>query len=111
MAIKEGKPIVMVYPDQDGAGTLIVPNAAVIIANGPNPENGRKFINYLLTAEVEQALAESEAAQMPLRPGVPVPPGVKRENEIKAMAVDYEKLGARLEGLANGFLRDWVSRN
>jgi iron(III) transport system substrate-binding protein len=111
VAMKEGKPVAMVYPDQDGSGTLIVPNAAVLIANAPHADNGRRFINYLLTAEVEQALAESEAAQMPLRPGVPVPPGVKRENEIKAMAVDYEKLGARLEGLANWFLRDWVSRN
>ena len=99
----------LVYPDQDGAGTLIVPNAAVLIANGPNPENGKKFIEYLATAAVEQALAESEAAQMPLRPGVPVPPGVKRVEEIKAMAVDYEKLGARLEDLAAGFLRTWAA--
>jgi iron(III) transport system substrate-binding protein len=109
VAIREGKPVAMVYPDQDGAGTLIVPNAAVLIANGPNSENGRKFINYLLTAEVERALAESEAAQMPLRPGVPVPTGVKQVDEIKTMAVDYEKLGARLEGLANGFLKEWVT--
>ncbi len=107
VAIKEGKPVTMVYPDQDGAGTLIVPNAAVLVANGPNPENGKKFIDYLLTAAVEQSLAQSEAAQMPLRPGVPVPSGVKRVEEIKAMTVDYEKLGVRLEELAAGFLRTW----
>lgn len=111
VAIKEGKPVLMVYPDQAGPGTLLVPNAAVLIAHGPNPENGRRFIDYLLTAGVERSLAESEAAQMPLRPGVPVPAGVKRVDEIKTMAVDYGKLGARLEGLANGFLKDWVSRN
>ena len=109
VAMKEGKPVAMVYPDQDGAGTLIVPNAAVLVANGPNPENGKKFIDYLLTADVERALAESEAAQMPLRPGVPVPPGVRRVEEIKAMAVDYEKLGARLEELTAGFLRTWAA--
>ena len=111
VAMKEGKPVAMVYPDQDGSGTLIVPNATVLIANAPHADNGRQFINYLLTSEVEQALAESEAAQMPLRPGVSVPAGVKRVEEIKAMAVDYEKLGARLESLAQGFLKDWVSRN
>jgi iron(III) transport system substrate-binding protein len=109
VAIKEKKPVAMRYTDQDGAGTLIVPNAAVLVANGPNPDNGRKFIEYLLTAAVEQTLAEGEAAQMPLRPGVPVPPGVKRVEEIKAMAVDYEKLGARLEELAAGFLRTWAA--
>jgi iron(III) transport system substrate-binding protein len=109
VAIKEGKPVMLVYPGQDGAGTLIVPNAVVLIANGPNPENAGKFIDYLLTAAVEQALAESEAAQMPLRPGVPVPPGVTRVEEIKAMAVDYGKLGARLEELTAGFLRTWAA--
>ena len=45
---------------------------------------------------------------MPLRPGVPVPLGVKRVEEIKAMDVNYEKLGARLEELAAGFLRTWA---
>lgn len=109
VAMKEGKPIAMVYPDQDNAGTLIVPNAAVLIANGPNPDNARKFIEYLHSSAVEQALAESEAAQMPLRPGVPVPSGVKRVEEIKAMDVNYEKLGARLEELAAGFLRTWAA--
>jgi iron(III) transport system substrate-binding protein len=110
VVIKEGKPVAMVYPDQDGAGTLIVPNAAVLIANGPHADDGRKFIDYLLSAEVEQALAESEAAQMPLRPGVPVPPQVKRLEEIKAMAVDYGNLGARLEGLSRGFLKEWAAQ-
>ena len=110
VAIKEGKPVAMVFPDAGSRGTLLVPNAAVLIANGPNPAHGRKFIDYLLTAAVEQALAEGEAAQMPLRPGVPVPAGVKRIEEIRAMAVDYEKLGARLERLVADYLAGWVAR-
>ena len=65
----DAKPVIVVYPDQDDAGTLIIPNAAVLIARCPNPENAAKFINYLLSPEAEKALAESEAAQMPLRPG------------------------------------------
>jgi iron(III) transport system substrate-binding protein len=109
VAMKEGKPVTMVYPDQDAAGSLIVPNAAVLIANGPDPEHGKQFIEYLLSAAVEQSLAKSEAAQMPLRPGVPVPPGVKRVEEIKAMPVDYEKLGARLQELSAGYLRTWAA--
>ena len=108
-AMKEGKPIGTVFPDQDGIGTLIVPNAAVLIARGPNAENGRKFIDYLLTAEVEKALAAS-AAQMPLRPAVPVPADVRRVDEIKTMKVDYAKLGARLEELSRGFLKAWVDK-
>ena len=110
VALYDGKPVLVTYPDQADAGTLIVPNATVLIANGPNPENAKEFIDYLQTAQVEQALADSEAAQMPLRSGVPVPPGVKHVGDIKAMRVDYEKLGARLEELSGGYLREWAGR-
>ena len=110
VAMKEGKPVGMLYPDADAKGTLIVPNAAVLIANAPHPENGKKFIDFLMTAEVEKALAESEAAQMPLRPGVDVPKNVKHVNQIKAMAVDYEKLGTRLDELSRGFLKEWAAK-
>jgi iron(III) transport system substrate-binding protein len=108
-AMKEGKPIGVVFPDQDGIGTLIVPNAAVLISRGPNADNGKKFIDYLLTSDVEKALAES-AAQMPLRSGVPVPENIKRVDEIKTMKVDYAKLGARLDELSRGFLKAWVDK-
>jgi iron(III) transport system substrate-binding protein len=110
VAVNEGKPVGVVYPDQDGLGTLLIPNAAVLIANSPNPANGKKFIDYLLTAEVEKDLAAGEAAQMPLRPGVSVPANVKRVEEIKTMVVDYTKLGARLEQLARGFLKEWAEK-
>src|SRR5437773_11119319 len=63
----EGKPVGMVYPDADGMGTLIIPNCTVLIAGGPHPEAARRFIDYLLRPETEQALATSEAAQIPLR--------------------------------------------
>lgn len=108
-ALKDGKPVGVVYPDADGAGTLIVPTAAVLIAGAPHAENARRFIDFLLTAEVEKMLAES-AAQMPLRAGVEVPSDVKRVDAIKAMAVDYARLAARIEALAGGFLRTWVAR-
>lgn len=107
----EGKPVGMVYPDANGKGTLIIPNCAVLIAGGPNPEAGRRFIDYLLRPETEQALAESEAAQMPLRPGVPVPEGVASLAQVKPMAVDYTVLAGLLEDLSEGYLKGWVDRN
>jgi iron(III) transport system substrate-binding protein len=107
-AMKDGKPVGAAYPDADGMGTLLVPTAAVLIANCPHPESGKRFIDFLLTAEVEKMLAAS-AAQMPLRPGVEVPDGVRRVEEIKSMNVDYGKLAIRIEALAGGFLRKWVS--
>ena len=107
----EGKPIGIVHPDADEMGTVVIPNCAVLIAKGPNPAAGKQFIDYLLAAETERALAESEAAQMPLRSDVEVPADVMPMSRIKAMDVDYAKLGALLEKLNKGFLKDWVDRN
>lgn len=113
VAIQEGKPVGFVFPDADGIGTLIVPNAAVLIAGGPNSENGRKFIDYLLRPETEAALARSEAAQLPLRSDVSLPDTFPFEPvaEIKAMQVDYSTLADKLEALSKGFLKEWVDRN
>lgn len=107
----EGKPVGVVYPDADGMGTVIVPNCAVLIAGGPNADNGKRFIDYLLTPEVEQALAESEAAQMPVRSGVSVPAHVVTLDQLKPMQVDYGLLAKRLESLTKGFLKEWVDEN
>src|SRR5262249_14864876 len=53
--IRHGKAIDIVYPDQgeDQAGALIVPNAVALISGGPNPENGRKLIEFLVSKETE----------------------------------------------------------
>jgi len=107
----EGKPVAAVYPRADGMGTLIVPNCAVLIAGAPNADNGRRFIDYLLRPQTEQRLAESEAAQMPIRGGVEAPDHVTRLKELTPMEVDYGRLGGLLEGLSNGYLKQWVERN
>jgi iron(III) transport system substrate-binding protein len=107
----EGKPVGVVFPDADGMGTLVIPNAAVRIAGGPNPEPAAQFINFLLTPEIEQALAESEAAQMPVRPGVRIPDGVRSLESITPMRVDYTELAPILERISRGYLKEWVDRN
>jgi len=107
----EGKPMGVVFPDAGGMGTLIIPNAVVLIHGGPNPNAGRRFIDYLLRAETERALAESEAAQMPLRAGVPVPEHVASIAQLTTMPVDYGKLADLLDRLSRGYLKAWVDRN
>lgn len=113
VAMEEGKPVGFVYPDADGLGTLAIPNAAVLISGGPNGENGRKFIDYLLRPETEALLAGSEAAQMPLRPTVQLPDDFPFQSvtQLKAMAVDYSELAGKLEEISSGFLKQWVDAN
>jgi iron(III) transport system substrate-binding protein len=111
VAYQEGRPIGIVFPDQEGMGTLIIPNAVVLIRRGPNPQAGRQFIDYLLRPDTERALAESEAAQIPLRPDIGVPPYVRPLQDINTMRVDYQSLAEGLDSLSTGFIRTWVERN
>ncbi len=108
-AIKEGKPVVMVFPDQDSLGALIVPNTVSLIQNSPHPENGKKLIDYLLTREVEAKLAVS-CAQMPLLPNpIEEVSGVTSVDKIVPMKIDYERTAQKLEEI-QPFLKEWASR-
>lgn len=109
-AIKDGKPVGIIYPDKDGMGTLVIPNAVSLIKKAPNPKSAQRFIDYLLTAETEKALALS-AAQMPVRANISTPFGVKKLEQIVPMKVDYSKVAERLDKLSHGFLKTWAQQN
>lgn len=96
-AIADGAPVAIIYPDQDGLGTLVIPNSVALIAGAPHPENGRRFIDYLLRPETERALAWSRSAQIPLHPGVEVPPNVRRADQIRAFDVDFDAVADRMD--------------
>jgi hypothetical protein len=51
-------------------------------------------------------MAES-AAHMPLRHEVPAPPGFRSIDEVRAMPVDYARLGDVMERI-QPWLREWV---
>jgi iron(III) transport system substrate-binding protein len=104
-AVKEGADVEVVYPDADGIGTLVMPTSVVLMAKGPNPEAGRHLVDYLLSADAERRMAHA-AAHMPLRPGVPTPPGVKAVADIRAMEVDYGRVAEEMEQI-QPWLRQW----
>lgn len=108
-AIAAGAPVAIAFPDQDGPGTLLIPNTVALVAGGPHPENGRRFIDYLLRPETERTLAFASSAQTPLRQTVEVPPGKPRLGDIRALAVDYEAIADRLEEVCT-FLNDLFLR-
>jgi len=97
VAIKQGKPVDILWPDKDGIGTLLIPNTVALIKGGPNPEAGKKLIDFLLSKEVEEMLAHSDSGQIPLRADVKRPPHVPTLDKIKAMKVDYEKIADLME--------------
>jgi iron(III) transport system substrate-binding protein len=108
---KQGKPFEIVYPDQDpnGLGVLILPNAAVLIKGGPNPDNGRKLIDYILSKDTERKLAFADCAQIPLHAGVETPPEVRHIEDLKPMRVVYADLARKMEDI-QPFLKQWTGQ-
>lgn len=105
-SVKAGKPVRVVYPDQQGMGALMMPTVTVLIKGGPNPAAGKKLIDCLLSAEVEKRMAQT-AAHMPLRAGVEVPAGARSIASVKPMTVDYA-LVAKTMVRIQPWLRTWV---
>ncbi len=108
---KQGRPIEGIYPDQDdqGLGCFIVPNAVQLVKDSPHPKAGKKLIDYLLSPATEKKLASSDAAQIPLHPGVETPPDVRRLETLKVMNVDYAQVAAKMQAI-QPLLKDWAGR-
>lgn len=105
-ALKENAPVEVIYPDQEGMGTLVMPTTVVLIRGGPNPEKGKRLIDFLLSTEVEQRMAES-AAHMPLRAGIPTPPHVRSVSALRAMRLDFAEVAEAMERI-QPWLREWA---
>src|SRR5215210_1897476 len=97
VALEDKQPVAMVFPDRDGMGVPIMPNMVSLVANGPNSEAGKLLIEYLLSPEVEGMLAQSEAVQIPLNPGVEGPKNIPPLSSFKPMTLDYGKAADRVE--------------
>ena len=97
VAIEDGQPVAMILPDRDGLGVPVMPNMVSLIANAPHPQEGRALIDYLLSPDVERVLAQSEAVQLPLHPGVPGPANLPPIDSFRPMTLDYTGAAARVE--------------
>jgi iron(III) transport system substrate-binding protein len=92
----QGRPVVAVYPDSGTgeAGVLYIPNTLGLIKGCKNPDGGKRLIDWLLRPETEALLAQAATAQIPVRPGVPVPENVRRPDQIgTVMQVDWDRAG------------------
>jgi len=119
--VKAAHPVAIVFPDRDGhkdyprMGTLFIPNTVAVVKGCPNPEGARKLVDYLLSAEVEKKLAESDSHQIPLNPQVKanLPEQMERSvdagGQVKAMQVDFGK-AADLWDEVQTFLRTEFAR-
>ena len=107
-AKKESNEVDYIFLDKEenGIGTLIMPNALSLIKGSPHSENGEKLMNYLLTQETEAKLAKS-CAQMPLIKGTEVPDNLTSLDNIKPMSIDYKETSDKLEKI-QPWLKTWA---
>lgn len=93
----EGAPVIAVYPDQDGMGTLLIPNTVGIVRGGPNPGNAMLLADFLLSEDAEQILAFHQRGHIPLKPGVARPDGVAEAASLRTLPADFRAIGGSLE--------------
>jgi len=107
VAVREGSAVKIVYPDESGMGTLIMPNMVCLIKNSTNQANGKKLIDYLVSRDVEKSLTFAMCAQMPLRYDVRTPADVLTIAVIKGMDINYQDVAVKLDKISE-FLKQWA---
>ena len=83
----EGQKIDGVVPDQDGDGTLMIPTTIALVKGGPNAENGKKLIDFLMDPAVEKELIAKRFLGYSVR---------TVGNQVKAMDVDYALVAGQM---------------
>ncbi len=82
----------VVYPDQDGSGTLTFPTAAAVLAPGKSSEGARRLAHWMATSDAEQLLVARVPGYLPIRGGVPLPHGVRSALEYRSPKLDWDRL-------------------
>jgi iron(III) transport system substrate-binding protein len=94
-SIDRGDPVRIVVPDQGEGqpGALLIPNSVALVAGGPDPESGKRLIEWLLDPATEQRLVDDGWIQFPVR-GMPDP---RLGEPPRFMEADYEAAFGMLE--------------
>ncbi len=98
----KGSPVTCVFPDQtptetrqEPLGTLLIPNTVAMTKDAPHPEAAKRFIDWVLSKEVEERLAHARSAQIPVRADVPRPDHVV--SDLVWMKVSYVAIGQQIQ--------------
>ena len=80
------------YFDDQDPGSFLSISGAGILDNAEHKADAEKFIEYLVSKEGQQALADSYALEYPLNPAVQLAPPVKPFDELDPPKVDVSDL-------------------
>lgn len=83
-----------VFPDGD-IGSLLIASTVSVMESSDQPENARKFVEFLLTDEAQSYFAE-ETFEYPLVSGVAPSPELPPLDTLSAPDFDIDRLGGEL---------------
>ncbi len=101
LAQRSGASLDLVYPDMGDGGTLLVPCSVAIIHGTQHGKEARQLVDYLVSAEVERMMAESDSRNVPVRAalrrelGIAWPPESKVTFDAVADAMDEAAAAVR----------------
>ncbi len=81
--VQGGGPVKIVYPSE---GTAIAPDAMALVKGAPDTDNGKAFIDFMLSEEGQKIVAEQ--GRRPVRSDVASNPALKPLAEVKSL--DYD---------------------
>jgi len=112
-AIKEGAPVLVVYPDQEDLGTLLMPTTLLRHERRSASRGPRKDSSTISSRRKWSAAWPKAGGSHPASgPELPTPANVRPAAGIRAMHVDYGKSGHGARTHPNpGFVNGWVSES
>ena len=100
--------VLMVYPNQRSIGTFVWPTALSVPKNAKNPEAAEKLAERLADRSTEQLLVARVPGYLPLRPDIPVPPGVRSASNLVVVSVDPGRIVSEI-AMRKAALADWTA--
>jgi iron(III) transport system substrate-binding protein len=79
-----------------GAGSLVMPAGAGILATAANPDKAQEFLTYLLSPAAQEYFA-TETFEYPIVSGVPASPGLPPLSSLNPPAINLSELATVLD--------------
>ena len=97
VAQRAGEKVELLYPDMGDGGTLLIPCSVAIIKGTGRLTEARRLVDYLVSAEVERMLAQSDSRNIPVRESLRKELGIAWP---AASEVGYEEVADAMESAA-----------
>ena len=95
-AKRQAEPVHIFFPDRMAIGTVVVPQAAVLVRGAPHPDQARGLFGYLFATETAWLVGQNDCALLSLLPitamGISKPEWVPLLGAINVMSVDNEQV-------------------